>query len=74
MLGSIFVFCMAMADYATPGIVGGGIPTIGLVIWSTAAKGTNFSFAMSLSIITIAVIGAVIVAMLKVVDITRVMY
>lgn len=73
-IGSVFVFCMSMADYATPQLIGGGIPTIGLVIWLTAARAINFSFAIAISIIIVAITVAIVALMLKISDITRIMY
>jgi len=73
-IGSVFVFCMAMADYATPSLIGGQMPVIGFVIWILAAKAMAFDLAIALSAIVLAIIIALVVAMLKLVDVTRVMY
>jgi spermidine/putrescine transport system permease protein len=49
-------------------------PTMGMVIFLTAAWGINFSLAMAMSVVILVAIGAVVGAMLKLVNVTRVMY
>lgn len=72
-VGSIFVFVMSMADYATPAIVGGGFMTIGLVIVELVGW-LLWPQALAISLVLIFIALAAVYLMLKVTDIRRLIY
>lgn len=72
-IGSIYVFSMSMADYATPAIVGGGFLTLGAVIAMLMAY-LNWPLAIATSIVQLAAIFVVLLLILRVIDIKKVLY
>jgi len=72
-IGIIFVFIAAMADFATPRLIGGYITTIGLNIANQVAV-LNWPFAGAISIILLMITLGLIVVMLKIVDIKQMIF
>lgn len=72
-IGCMFVFIMAIADYATPKLIGGGMVTIGSVVVELTAT-LFWPTAAALSIIIMAITMAFIYLLLKIVDIRRMLF
>ncbi|MGA2790677.1 MAG: ABC transporter permease [Candidatus Bathyarchaeia archaeon] len=73
LIGSVFVFSLAMVDYATPLLVGGGLPTIGVIIWQLGSY-YEWPQAMALSTLVLAIILVFVAITLRKVSITRILY
>jgi spermidine/putrescine transport system permease protein len=72
-IGSVFVFSLAMVDYATPLLIGGGLPTIGVTIWELGSW-IEWPKAMAMSMIILVIILSVVALALRRVSITRIIY
>jgi len=72
-IGSVFVFSLAMVDYATPILIGGGLPTIGVTVWNLG-RWVQWPKAMAMSMIILALILVVIAVALRKVSVTRIIY
>ena len=73
MVGSLFVFSQVMVDYATPLLIGGGLPTIGVTIWELGGW-VRWPEAMAMSTIILIVIFIVVAIILRKISITRVLW
>ena len=72
-IGSVFVFVMTMADFATPRLLGGFIQTIGLSIAYQMGV-LNWPLAAAFSTIFLALTVAIVYLMFRVVDIKRMIF
>ena len=72
-MGSVFVFVLSMADFATPKFVGGTVVTLGLDIINQLAA-LNLPLAAALAVFMTVIIFAIIMLMLRIVDVKKMVF
>jgi len=71
-IGSIFVFVLAVGNFTIPQFLSGGEATITTLIYLSVNQGLNYPQAAALSIALLLVIFVIVYAMTRIVDITEI--